>query len=363
VPEPAVGIREVDDPAALEPNGWSDLVGPEDFFLSREWLTITQATAGVPMRYLTVDRDGVAVAGVSIAFAGTGSPWLLGRTDTLLARCVAEGRPGAAEVVATLPAGMDKELMPGLVCGGRHLGRTRMLLGPDAGLAEAQLLMARVEAIAGESGARSICFPYLDERDTTLRAVLHERGFLHHESGEFATLALPPGGFAGYLASLSRHRAERIRAERRVLSAAGVQTTVEEFAAEQIERLAVLETELFQKYGMTGAAPKWSAYIFHVIAENLGDRAQVCLARQGEDIIGFSLLLAHGDQWFAHRGGFDYGRQSRLPLYFETGYYRPIEFAAQLGMTTIHYGIGSMAAKRSRGCRATTQYSYLKWLA
>lgn len=344
----------------VSPLGWTRLTGPEDFFLSVDWMAVVESTAGAPMRYLTAHRGGELVAGLATVLAGPTAPWTLGRPDTLLTHSAREGMTGAAELLADLPGEPADLLLPALVCGGRHLGRTRLLLGPHALRQDAVALIVRAEAVAREYGARSVCFPYLDETDAVVRAVLAERGYTHHTSGEFASLAVPPGGFGGYLDSLSAHRARRVRAERRAVAAAGIECVIEPLATGDVDRLAALETELFAKYGMPDWDPRRSADILLTAAAVLGDRALVSLARQDGDIIGFGLLLTHGDQWFAHRAGFDYVRQGRLPLYYETLYYRPVELAARHGVTAIHYGIGSTEAKRSRGCVTHTQYSHLK---
>lgn len=356
-------LRETPEAAATAVRGWDRLTGPEDFFLTTDWMRIIERTAGVPMRYLTAHRGATVTAGLATALADHTAPWTLGRPDTLLAHCAAQDLPGAAALLADVGPDPGAALLPALVCGGRHLGRTRLLLGPDGGSTEVHALVTRAEHLAAEHGARCVCFPYVDARDTVLRAVLAERGYRHHTSGAFAALPLPPGGFDGYLATLSGHRARRVRAERRRLAAASVTTSVAPLRHRDVDRLAALETQLFAKYGLTDWEPRRSADLLHAVADALGDRALVSLARHDGHVVGFGLVLAHRDQWFAHRAGFDYPRQGRLPVYYETLYYRLVEEASRHGVRAVHYGIGSTDAKRSRGCTTTTQYSYLTTLS
>jgi hypothetical protein len=352
---------DTSDARSLAEVGWDDLTGPEDLFLTLDWMRAIQATADTQLWYLSTSRAGRPMAGLATALAGTDAPWALGRPDTLLDICVQQDLTGSREVANAVGGPPVEVLMPALVCGGRHIGRTRVLLDPHAGPDEVHALIDRAQELAQRVGARCLCFPYVDERDTLLRSVLQQRGFYCHVSGEYASLDVPAGGYAGYLATLSQHRAQRIRADRRRLAAVGVEYRFEPLIDCDIDRLAELETQLMVKHGLSSWQFRHSAAALHAVADALGSRAMVSLARHEDVTVGFGLLLTHRDQWFAHRTGFDYQRKQGLPLYFELLYHRPIELASQYGITTIHYGVGSIEAKRSRGCSTTTQYSYLRW--
>jgi uncharacterized protein len=352
------------DAAADVPDGaWDALLGPDDLFLSARWLRVVEGTAGVPVGYLLQDTTQGITGGLATAVAHESVPWLSGRPDTLLERCVREKLPGAAEVRGALPPDLTATLMPALVCGGRHLGRTRVLMRDDMADAAARLhdIVEAAERLGRERGARCAAFLYVDERDSALREVLGERGYVSHLSGYYSWLPVPPSGLAGYLDTLSAHRARRIRAERRHVKAAGVGTSIEPLSSGLIPRMAELETALLNKYGMAWS-PEQSASIFGRILDVFGGDAVVSTARLGGALLGFGLLLRHGDQWYAHRAGFDYAARGSLPLYFEVLYYHPIEVAAAVGITTIHYGTGSAEAKRSRGCLAAEQFAYVSLL-
>ena len=339
------------------PGDWDGLPGADDCYLTRSWLTVVESTAGVPMRYLLARRAGRPVAGLATALLDTSAPWLLGRPDTLLAQCTEAAMPGAAAVLAGLPS--PDVLMPSLVCGGRHLGRTGFVRTAEATDADLADLLDDAERRARSHAARSVAFLYVDERDESLRGLLERRGYRWHESARYCRLSLPGGGFDGYLDTLSAHRRRRVLAERRRIAAAGVDVRIEPFASSMVDRMADLETMLFAKYGMREWQAARSAEFLARVREVSGDRAVVSVARAAGEIRGFGLLLRHGDQWFAHRAGFDYEFQRRLPLYYETLYYRPAEVAADHGVRAIHYGIGSTEAKVLRGCASVAQYSYL----
>jgi uncharacterized protein len=353
----------VDRAAALPEPQWSALLGPRDFFLSPPWLRIIEATAGVPMRYLVAQYGGDMFAALPTALADADTAWALGRPDTVLARCAREGRAGAAELRAALPGGQPAALLPSLVCGGRHLGRNRILYAPSASAHVLEGMVAAAERLAGEGAAASTAFLYVDEDDRLLRQVLADRGYRSFESGEVSVLPLPPDGFDGYLETLSAHRRRRILAERRRCAAAGVELGIEPLTAVLVPRLAELETWLYQKYGLRHWRPEMSVRALSGIIDVLAGTALVCLARSGGDVRGFGLILPFRDTWYVHRSGFDYAYQGTLPLYFETLFYHPVEAAARHGVTTLVYGTGSADTKRSRGCHASGQRGYVRLLA
>lgn len=247
---------------------WDALASPGDFFQSSRWLAVLEATSGARIRYLL---DGSLDGGLVTAVATRSAPWLSGRPDTLLERGVRERWPGSSELRATLPADLAAALLPGMVCGGRHLGRTRPLLRPGPGEPHERIdrLVAAAERLACESGVRSISFLYVDEHDRALREVLARRGYRSHESGRYSWLPVPAGGLEEHLASLSAHRARRIRAERRQLAAAGVRSTVEPLTDQVIARLADLETQLLRKHGLNWSSAQSAAILARVL-ETMG---------------------------------------------------------------------------------------------
>jgi predicted N-acyltransferase len=126
--------------------------------------------------------------------------------------------------------------------------------------------------------------------------------------------------------------------------------------------LAELECQLFAKYGMSHWRADLSERVLRRIHTVLGEDAFVSLARADGEICGFALILRFRNAWFAHRAGFDYSYQQKLPLYYETVFYRLVEAAGNEGIETIHYGAGSTEAKLSRGCLSATQRCYLRVL-
>ncbi|MFF1832889.1 GNAT family N-acetyltransferase [Streptomyces sp. NPDC058231] len=355
-------VRQVADAAGLSAAGWNDLTGVEDFFQTPRWLAVQEQNSGTTMDFLVRQREGAPVAGLVTAWADDSVPWLLARPDAMLGRAVDAGVPEAAGCLTEVAQGDPSSLLPSLVCGGRHLGRTRALATPDARPSDVEALVARAEELASERGAASVCFPHTDVRDTGLVALLESRGYRSHTSAHYAWLPIPPGGFDQFLEEMSKHRRRRVRLERRALAEAGVEVQLEPLTGKLAPRLGELDSNLLKKYG-NPASPEHSAGLLRWISEVMGDDAMVSVARKDGSIIGFGMVLrsaARGEeQWFGHRAGFDYDAQGKLPLYYDVLYYRVLEAAAEAGVSVLHAGIGSVEAKLARGCLASEERSYL----
>ena len=350
--------------------GWDDLLAPEDFYQCASWLQVMDTVGGNDINRILVG-SAPAAAGLVTVVATEDSPWLLARPDTLLRDSAAAGLPGAAEVQAEVG---ERPLLPGLVCGGRHLGRTRPV-GEVAYIVE---LISAAEQLAADKGLRSICYPQVDERDTELVAALRQAGYAEHESATYCWLPVPPGGVEEYLAGVSKHRRRRVRLARRHLAEAGVELGVQVLRDAPLERLGELEAALLVKYG-NPATPESSTKLLRLIAAELGENALVSYAKLDGEVIGFGLVLRSdrlsehrprneggaersGGQWFGHRAGFDYEKQGDLPLYEEVLYYRVMDEAAELGVQVLHAGIGSADVKLSMHCESSLEYSFLKVL-
>lgn len=355
-------VRHVADAATLPAAGWNSLVGVEDFFQTPRWLAVQERNSGTTMDFLVQHRDGVPVAGLVAAWADDSVPWLLARPDAMLTQAVAAGVPEAEHCLTETAGGDVTSLLPSLVCGGRHLGRTRTLAGAGALPSDLEALVEHAEQLAEERGAASVCFPHVDVRDTDLVALLKSRGFRSHTSAHYAWLPIPAGGFDQFLAEMSKHRRRRVRLERRALAEAGVEVHLEPLTKALAPRLGELDSNLLKKYG-NPASPEHSAGLLTWIAEVMGDDAMVSVARQNGSIIGFGMVLrsrARGEEhWFGHRAGFDYDAQGKLPLYYDVLYYRVLDAAAQAGVSVLHAGIGSVDAKLARGCLASEERSFL----
>ncbi|MFY4719822.1 GNAT family N-acetyltransferase [Streptomyces sp. LaBMicrA B280] len=357
------GVRAVRHAADLPRREWDALTRPSDIFLTTRWLDVVEETAGVPMAYLWVEREGRLVAGLATALAGDTVPWSLGRPDYVLERSAEAGLPGAKEYLAGLPDTPSAALMPTLLAGGRHLGNTRVLYGTSASADDLAALVAGAEGLARATGAASVSFLYVDETDHALRTVLAGRGYENYTSGRYSSLHVPADGYPGYLAAMPSKRRVSVNAERRRLRDEGCRVSLESLDGADLARFAALEAQLMRKYGIEWRDDQ-SLPTYLQIRDRFGEDAFALVARADGAVRGFGLILRHHHHWYARQSGFDYAYQRgrRLPLYFEVLYYRLVEEAAAAGVTTIYYGHGSEDTKRSRGCVATDQFCYVSRL-
>lgn len=353
-----LAVRVVDTVAQVPPDGWAALVGPEELYAGIAWMRMLEATSGTSMHYLLAYDGAELVAGLPTARAHATAPWRSGRPDALLERCVSERRLGAADVRARLPEDLTATVLPGLVCGGRYLGRNRLPARDAVAVAE---LVGVAEGLARGERLRSISFLYVDEHDQPLRGVLEERGYHRYVSAQYHVLPVPPDGYPGYLRGFSGHRRRRIDTDRRRLREAGAQVGIEPLTGDVVPRLAELESELLSRYGFPWT-PALSEPIFARIHADFGDSALLSTVRLGGRLTGFALIVPRGRTWYAHRAGFDYAANGPLPVYFDVTYNNPVEHAAAHGVTAIHYGTGSDATKESRGCATTVQYAFTRVL-
>ncbi|NUP24692.1 MAG: GNAT family N-acetyltransferase [Streptomyces sp.] len=355
-------VVAVPSAAELEEAGWAELLGPEDFFQTPRWLGVQERNSGTTMDFLVRRRAGAPVAALVTAWANDSVPWLLARPDAMLARGVQDEEPEALARLADVAQGDPASLLPSLVCGGRHLGRTRTLAAPDALPSDVEALVADAERLAVERGAASVCFPHVDERDSGLMELLRRRGYVSHPSAHYAWLPIPPGGWEQFLAEMSKHRRRRVKLERRALAEAKIEVRVEPLTPDLVPRLGELDCNLLRKYG-NPASPEHSAGLIGWIGEVMGDDVMVSVARKDGVPIGFGMVLrsrSRGrEEWFGHRAGFDYDAQGKLPLYYDVLYYRVLEAAAEQGVGVLHAGIGSVEAKLARGCLAAQEHSFL----
>jgi uncharacterized protein len=358
---PAGQIQVVPSAGQVPAAAWDDLTGPGGLFLSHRWLRVAEATSNCPMNYVLSPDQGAVAGGLATALVGPAAPWLLGRPDTLLEYCANEGMAGAGEYLRALPEAPGQALMPALVCGGRHLGRTRVLAArddPGTLVPVTEEVVAAAEDIMAGHGARCAAFLYVDERDTVLRQVLTRRGYTGFVSGSYSWLPVPADGFEAYLAARSHHRRKRIRGERKLLRAAGVEVSIEPLTASMIAAIARMDVALLVKYGARATQEQAEATFTGILAA-FGSDANVVTARVRGKLCGFGLILNHRGQWYVYRCGFDYAVKGDLPVYFQMLYYHLVEAASAAGVPAIHYGTGSTQAKLSRGCLAVDQHAFL----
>ena len=91
-----------------------------------------------------------------------------------------------------------------------------------------------------------------------------------------------------------------------------------------------------------------------------GTLPEAMVAKQGDDVVGFCMLLRKRDQMLALRAG----RRAAgtgggpLPIYFSLVMYEPIKRAFDVGVTRLWLGQSVWEAKRRRGAKGYALYNY-----
>lgn len=362
---PSLHVGREDAVTALSALGWDSLAGPNDFYLTTEWLPIAASVLrpGSALYLVGTDPGGRLRAGLSGYLydqASTPSPFT--RIDRVLARLLGERLGGSA------PLHLEETLgraLPSLYCGAREISYSHLLVDPTLGRQDRRDIIRRLvreaESTARELGARSITFAYVDAGDRVLRSSLHAEGFSEFFSSWFCVLDVPWSRFDEYLSGFKTHRRVAIRRERRRLAEAGVLFEVRQLTSELAAELVALEVNLTRKYD-SPRKPEQVERTLKALATRLPHRCVVITGSLAGRISGFALFIRSGKRMYARHTGFHYDRQGKLPLYFALLFYEAIEHALRSGVTRIEYGTGSLDAKLSRGCTPVRQYGYFKGL-
>jgi hypothetical protein len=349
----------VEDPASL-PDAWDDAVGPLDYHLSREWLAYThQSSSRFGATLLAADDAGEPLSGLTVHELDASSGPNV-RIDTALddhhATRLLERDPALAGTLA-------RELLPTLACGGRSIGRSRVVGLRGATDADtARTLLASAVDLAATRGDASVSVLFADEEDVVLCDTLEELGFVEVGCRHALSLECPWTSFEDYLASRSSSRRGSIRRERRRVEEAGwvvEQRPLDEDLARVMARLTCINEH---KYGNEVDEEAQLEY-FDRLLQLLPGRVEALVARADSGEIGGGLTILRWRQVIVAR---EFGVDPRLaqdvPLYFELVFYAPIELAARTGARYIDYSVGLEDVKRSRGCGVTPRRGFVKCL-
>ncbi|MBF9336460.1 GNAT family N-acetyltransferase [Microbacterium lacticum] len=353
-------IEQFESVLEFDSNMWDRLAYGADIALSHGWVKTSEATGDAETVYLTTEAGGRITAILPGTIATIDSPWLLTRTDSVLAQCAKEGDDDAKRISESLPPSATGGLLPGLVMGGRHAGRTGVIREASLSPSDLECLVSTAEDLARERELKSLAFLYVDARDTMLIDCLDERGYERWGSGSDSDLSLPGAGFETYLSQFPSRRRSKIRNDRKMVANSGLRVRVADLTDGTLRRAAELENMLFGKYGIENWSAERSFRGLEGARDNLNEPFMVIAETPSGEMIGFSLVAEFHDEWYAVRAGFDYDKQAGVPIYYEVVYYRLIELAGERGIKKIHYGMGSVEAKALRGCISTEQYGFLK---
>lgn len=331
--------------------GWDDWVGSAPATLRRRWITLAEGR--IPGGARTFGLPGprgheVALVG-GVMEAATGHV----RFDP---HRVLSGGSVADGVVADGPhpwAGLPAErVFPGCLL--MFPNYETAPAGPGA--RDPRALRAFVDALltwCREQGLRSVSALFLRPDHPEFLDALTAAGFSVVPMVDRCDMDVTWQDLDGYIAGLPRKRRFAVRRELRDIAARDVVLTERTLRDEEPE-LLYLRAQLVTKYGGVPDAEREAGSLRH-LREHFGEEnVLVVEARQRGRLLSFTLLIRDGDQWTVLMSGTDYTIEDASFTYFATMFYRPAELAPEHGIRSFAYGLGTLQAKRLRGCTVST---------
>lgn len=211
-------------------------------------------------------------------------------------------------------------------------------------------LLTAVTEWARRAGA--VCAAVLYASGPVLPAVLGADPSWYRVRGTVrSVLDVPAGDFDDYVAGLTKTSRQKVRWDLRDLSVAGVRTTRADGARLGSAEVR-LRMNLIEKYGGYSTRDIERSRLERLLSLFPPERLHLFHSSTRDDeILAFSLFIAHGDQWHVFWCGFDYENPASRRTYFDVMFYSPVRAAQAEGIRTIDYGLGYEQSKKWRGCR------------
>ncbi|MFB8087555.1 GNAT family N-acetyltransferase [Streptomyces sp. NPDC055992] len=238
-----------------------------------------------------------------------------------------------------------------------------LLMGPNyesaptgPGARDPQVLKEYVRALLDwcrAQGIRSVSALFLRPDHPEFLDALRAEGFDVVPTVDRCDMDVTWDDLDGYIAGLRRNRRFAVRRELREIAEHGVEISERPIGEDEPE-LVALRAQIVTKYGGVPDAER-EAGSFRHLRDHFGpENVWVVEARKDGALLSFTMLVRDGDQWTALMSGTDYEHPDASFTYFATMFYRPAELAPGQGITTIAYGLGTVQAKRVRGCTVST---------
>jgi uncharacterized protein len=207
----------------------------------------------------------------------------------------------------------------------------RLLMRPHTGIAPTSMATALAQACR-ELDLSSAHVTFCTEADWDS---LGEAGWLQRIGMQFHWDNAGYASFDDFLAALNSRKRKSIRRERRDAQGGGL-----EFVTLRGPETTRRDWDAFYRFYTATVDRKWgSAYLtrdfFPLLAERLGERVVLMLARQGGVPVAGALNLASSTTLY----GRNWGCRGDWPfLHFELCYYRAIDFAIANGLRRVEAG-------------------------
>ncbi|MFK8906299.1 GNAT family N-acetyltransferase [Streptomyces sp. YS-3] len=320
----------------ITPADWDAVAAGSSFFACHNWQRFLEERLTADIRYLLWhDRQGRLVAALP-TYAG--GPDVLPRPFTL---------SHVIHTEAQVPEGY-------CVLGGAAYGyhNDGLLIRPDVPpsrrTALAKAMVGEFRSYARSVGADHTAFLCVPQDRLT---ELADAGYGHSSVALLSTVAsldLPDDTFDDYLRTLPARRRSEIRRERRMFGDSGL-TWGPASVPDDFDEIAGLIAATYEHHGYPPVDPAGIRENLEAQARIFGADILVLVCRDQGRLVGAVSGFAHGTRWVVPWLGLDYEVARRTALYFNLGYYLPIEHALRRGATTMDFGVNALHAKVLRG--------------
>lgn len=327
---------------AIGPARWSEVAAAGGLFSSHDWLRLFEGEQrmfpGLEADYVVLEEGGAPIAAAACYTAR--APGSFSASVDPYKEYLAGGAP---------PPVAPEALFPVTLCEAPLGFSNRLLVAPAAAARRRELgatLAAKVREVAAGRGAKLAVFGHLPVDDAQALAA----GADVVPAFALAEASLPlDDGFAGYLARLSHHRRDRVKAEIRHFAGEGLTFRTMRFS-EVIPELVPLAVALQRKFG-NEYDPAFFAGLYRRFAAGLDERSRAFCAMRDGKMIGAAVFFLHEGVYYARHWGVDpEAAPKKAALYFNCLYHEPVRAAEREGVRRIEFGLDAIEAKVSHGC-------------
>jgi hypothetical protein len=221
------------------------------------------------------------------------------------------------------------------------------------------VMLAKLEEIAAAEKCMLIAVKSIDELADSLAPAFAARHYAKVTSVPLVMLDLPYKTYDDYLMSLPA----KVRGYMKRKARANARVRMEYRTS-----IAGLEREIYALYQATlanssvdyGDFEQLSPEYFSRVLENLGERAQLALCWNGDQLVGFQLSLVDSARIVTKHIGMKYPEARELNLYF-LNWLKMIEFAIERRIPLVEMGATTYATKLLFGGRLSRRWLYFRF--
>lgn len=342
----SVSVIVHDSIESIPAHAWNALAGTQNPSLRHEYFMALEAsgavgpgTGWVPC-YLTLHTEGIELLGAVPLFEKTDSRGEFIFDWSWATALEQSGRRYYPKLVAAVPF----TPIPG----------PRILLAPQAGIAEARAIVRTAMDLAAERNASSIHWLFASRDEVEL---LEEFGHVSRTGCHFEWQNPGVATFDEWLGAFTSARRKNVRRERRRIAELDLECRWlggSDLDASDIGLMYRLYSSTYYAHGMR---PYLSRDFFDELTKRIPENLSVCFARRDIDIVAGAFCLEDtGTLYGRYWGCFEWVDS----LHFELCYYQGIEYSLAKGLERFHPGVQG-EHKLLRGFAPTMHYS-AHWL-